>query len=755
MARGGMRTPVRGISTNSTLETVQESSLPATAMVENDGHHHDSKTLEGERPLTILENPTDDAHPKSAKPTTESGSESGGNKSMAAKGETKAARKPSSSLSQAKPPIVRPQKSFSQLNVTKSKIVGEGSVKNMTVETETVSSIPQVAVVGGAGERGMPGRTDAGSSIRLKPSTETIRPKKEKKRAVRKAPSLSSGTGGSFRRFHHHHLHSRVASPGERSPQSVHSPDSIYGSVPEHFPLSDIQLGASRGISQQAHVDSSFHAPVSYVKNSGSVLTSFRGRTASSKADIFEAKVAIAVDEANSSDSEETFVYESNPPEPLSGRPHRFHSRTPSATSMVSQMDHYGGRSRQDGNHSIVGKKSMKFANSQHHLVSLHGGGSENAHASGTTVRGSGGSGMYHHHIGRNGRVTGGHTSLFDNESPFHTTAKSLRTGGTHSSHSSPRFDAPRSPHVLRLPGRSTKSGIPVMYDLEGEGADDERTPLIGTIRSGRTRYSRRPLNRPDADSIERDGGLCWRLFGCVFLGGLVGFLVASVVVGLILSSKPLANVYVKDIQNVLASEQELMLDLHVHAINPNLVAIQVSELDVNVFAKSKHVGTDALWREVKSPFISRHPIRRWRARRPATSDEADASSKGEARYGAWYGVDEGNDPIEFPGSDPQTMLLGQILEFDSPLIFDSSPVRHQPIFSMGGVRLGNPGNKTEGGTERWETVLQHPFELIVRGVLRYSLPISSRIRSASIGASVRVDPSNRSTYITDHRPRY
>src|SRR6266702_2481606 len=49
---------------------------------------------------------------------------------------------------------------------------------------------------------------------------------------------------------------------------------------------------------------------------------------ASSKADVFEAKVASAVDEENSSDSDETFVYESNPPDPP---PHknRHHSRTP------------------------------------------------------------------------------------------------------------------------------------------------------------------------------------------------------------------------------------------------------------------------------------------------------------------------------------------------------------------------------------------------------------------------------------------
>ena len=48
----------------------------------------------------------------------------------------------------------------------------------MTVETETVSSIPQVAVGGGTGGTGNNG------SLRAKPSSETIRPKKEKKKAA-------------------------------------------------------------------------------------------------------------------------------------------------------------------------------------------------------------------------------------------------------------------------------------------------------------------------------------------------------------------------------------------------------------------------------------------------------------------------------------------------------------------------------------------------------------------------------------------
>lgn len=137
-------------------------------------------------------------------------------------------------------------------------------------------------------------------------------------------------------------------------------------------------------------------------------------------------------------------------------------------------------------------------------------------------------------------------------------------------------------------------------------------------------------------------------------------------------------------------------------------MTIQINDLDVNIFAKSKHVGT--------------------KQRRGGLASSG--------------GVDEGNDPIADPEGDSQIMLLGRIFEFDSPLIFEASPLRHHSQSSVGELRLSNPGNETEeGGTERWEKVIKHPFELIVRGVLKYQLPLSSRIRTASIRASVIVHP--------------
>src|SRR6202012_536009 len=75
---------------------------------------------------------------------------------------------------------------------------------------------------------------------------------------------------------------------------------------------------------------------------------------------------------------------------------------------------------------------------------------------------------------------------------------------------------------------------------------------------------------------------------------------------------KPLADLTVVNITNVIASEQELMLDLIIEAVNPNLVPVTVSDMDVNLFAKSKYVGSEKWWRE--HPHIE--PVDRAAARR-------------------------------------------------------------------------------------------------------------------------------------------
>ncbi len=68
---------------------------------------------------------------------------------------------PNSSAHITRPTTMAPSASYASIN-QKPKANPEGSVQSMTVETETVSSVPQVALSGGTGERGGAGRAEPG-----------------------------------------------------------------------------------------------------------------------------------------------------------------------------------------------------------------------------------------------------------------------------------------------------------------------------------------------------------------------------------------------------------------------------------------------------------------------------------------------------------------------------------------------------------------------------------------------------------------
>jgi hypothetical protein len=184
----------------------------------------------------------------------------------------------------------------------------------------------------------------------------------------------------------------------------------------------------------------------------------------------------------------------------------------------------------------------------------------------------------------------------------------------------------------------------------------------------------------------------------------------------------------------VVASQEELILDLIVGAVNPNIIGVTITDMDVSIFAKSKHVSSDKWWHDYGNGVPHKNK-EDWQ--NIDVSDAVAATGKHSD------GVDEGTDPIEDPDvGEPRTMLLGRIFHFDTPLNFDGSFWRRRCAESIGEIRLTHPGNKTEaGGTQRWEEVSQYPFELIVRGNFKYQLPLSTRDLKVIVTKSYHYDP--------------
>jgi len=348
-------------------------------------------------------------------------------------------------------------------------------------------------------------------------------------------------------------------------------------------------------------------------------------------------------------------------------------------------------------------------------------------------------------HIGRFGRA--GHQSAnYDPDSPF-TQAAKLRNN--HLTHGRSRPNSPRSPQSMQfrpsgLFSGSKKQEHPYDFDAE-QNADDERQPLLsGTIRSSRHGRHTHRISGGRQDSIsdefeyqdrKRYCGCFKGKFGaCILTTLMLILVVVSAVFFVFASNRPLQDVRIHKIQNVLASEQELMLDLLVSAVNPNTLGISIGDMDVNIFAKSKHVKLHKPNRTTARQE-RRGKTTDWNPN-PSQDESGHWRSPGDNQRG--YDSDLGNS------DDAQTMLLGRIFHFDQALTFEASPLTGKAHVSSGQLRLAKPGNKTEsGGSSRWEEMIQYPFELIVRGVLKYQLPISSRAQSAAVGAKVMVHPED------------
>lgn len=631
----GTRTPARGASgsaSNSTtaLETVEEVS-PLASPQEGEG------LMEKAEELTASEAGSQADHlefERSQAPSTnnDSSSDSGGDKGDR--------RRAAAGL----PPTLKSRQSSAS---TKKSKPSEGSVQHMTVETETVTSIPQHSLAPVAVKEGTSG------TLRTKLSSETIRPKKEKKRPSRKQPNIGTGT-------------------------------------------------------------------------------------ASSKADIFEAKIASAVDEADSSDSEETFVYDSNPPD-NNDRPRRFHSRTPSATSMVSQVDRNGLRSItniMDNAVSNAGtKRNMKFVNtfnsSGNESVMAEDDGKGTTRSAAGSARGTGR--VHHHHLGRWGRNgSNGHTSLFDNEAPFHiSNMTAQRSKFSTNSNSSRQPSGPPSPRFLnagRLASTSKRGAHAVSYDLDdttGTGADDERTPLLhGSARSSRSARTRRgqpvSMRSLEGQTYRRNPSVLNRFASCLVLTVMLLLVVSGAIGFMFATSQPLTDVELIAIKSVVAAEQELIFDIEVKAHNPNVVVVSIDQADIEVFAKSPHAGTDSGG---------------WH--RP--DDHQGSDSRWYSNDGKAHAGEDFDGPVN---EKAPNMRLGTIGQLDSPLSFEGSFFNHGYSGSTGEVRLRGPGNGTVGGVERWERILQDEFDLLVKGVLKYSLPLSQHVRSAAISGRTTIKPN-------------
>lgn len=363
--------------------------------------------------------------------------------------------------------------------------------------------------------------------------------------------------------------------------------------------------------------------------------------------------------------------------------------------------------------------------------------GDASARSTGPPGSGRGASRRHHNHthISRWGRnAANSHPSLFGNESPFPNAARSKFSGGQSRQSSGP--PSPRMSHHNTAAGRggvhSTKRSLMPgpYYDLDDTtGADDERTPLISpTVRRGRNRRNNYvDLRHLECQTYRQKPSYLNRFAACLVVTMMLLLVVISAIGFMFATSQPLTDIELVSIRNVVASDPELMFDVTVQSHNPNIVVITVDQANIEVFAKSPHAGTDMDW---------------WKS--PHGPPPMDRGGGGRRKDSDIHIQDD--PPYEPPDEEAApNMHLGTITEFDSPLSFEGSFFNKGVSTSTGGMRLSLPGNHSAGGSERWGRIIQDEFVLVLKGVVRYTLPLSQRVRSAPVTGRTTVKPNSAS----------
>lgn len=204
-------------------------------------------------------------------------------------------------------------------------------------------------------------------------------------------------------------------------------------------------------------------------------------------------------------------------------------------------------------------------------------------------------------------------------------------------------------------------------------------------------------------------------------IGFVLGFILAS--------TKDLANVSIVSIENTLVSQDELIFNVVVEAFNPGWFTVNIEEVEIDIFAKSGYL-----------PDL-----------------EIQGSTRSEVA------------PVMVKNT-VETVLLGSVFNLESTLEFEGGFFNRDPIQQTGTIKLISPGknltnfnsfsrqrsnfldistlnkrdsNSTEpDNSKKWEIISKNPFDLILRGILKYNLPMTKNVKSVVINKVGYVDPN-------------
>ncbi|ABN68013.2 predicted protein [Scheffersomyces stipitis CBS 6054] len=197
-------------------------------------------------------------------------------------------------------------------------------------------------------------------------------------------------------------------------------------------------------------------------------------------------------------------------------------------------------------------------------------------------------------------------------------------------------------------------------------------------------------------------------------IGFVMGFVLAT--------TKDLTKVSITSIENAVVSQDELVFNIVVEAFNPGWFTVEIEDVNLDLFAKSGYLP------------------------------DASVQSLEEG------GLD---DEMSSLANGVETVLLGTVYTLESPMSFKGGFFSRESVIQSGEIKLltpgknlttlnnfakgkkGHNGNSTEpDNSKKWEIISKNPFDLVVRGILMYTLPMGKDTRSVVVDKIGYIDPT-------------
>ncbi|CAH2350205.1 hypothetical protein CLIB1423_01S04874 [[Candida] railenensis] len=244
-------------------------------------------------------------------------------------------------------------------------------------------------------------------------------------------------------------------------------------------------------------------------------------------------------------------------------------------------------------------------------------------------------------------------------------------------------------------------------------------------------------LPRKRSSNFKNQRGSCVRSFLYTLIS-ILAILSVGFILGFILATtKELTHVSVLSIDNTLVSQDELVFNIVIEAFNPGWFSVEIQEVELDIFAKSGYLP---------DPDDGDNPG-------DGDGEESDVDATNSVNTLANIG-----DNPELGIRSVETVLLGSIFNLETPMYFRGGFVNRSPIKQVAEVKLVKPGsnlstlfendsNKTEpelpDNSKKWEIISKNPFDIIVRGLLKYKLPLTKNLRSVVVKKTSYVDPND------------